>query len=554
MASTAAESACTIVEASRTPARALLFSHPTLEPLAARILQERGAAELLERAPVSYAAFPDGWPNIYFPARAALEHRNAVVLFALHHPSAFLEQASFLIALCRQRLRSLHIIVPYFGPGTMERVARENELATAETTFKLLTAALPPLTGGVPTITVFDAHALATRFYAVDTATVVQASAMEVAREYARRHRCTIVFPDEGASKRFGNDFDGFEQIVCTKKRVGDARIVTFANETPEASTGCALIVDDLAQSGETLAQTARMLLDGHYFGEVRAFVVHAVFPRGAAANFAEGGRHAGLFKRIYVSDTNPVAAEPLLNVKPFEVYSVAPLIVRQLRRDLGDAVEAERRARGAIVRFAAAAPAGACRLLVASTTAVKVGAAHDAVAASGLLGAAFAEAAFHIESGVRAQPTSADETLRGARYRYADLRCHDDTASRDAPTHESLRLCVAIESGIWERELDDGTRALCDSAYVIVGLEGAFRAQACVLSAPHVLSDYERSVYQTKLDALEETRRTHVSTDLNWTTLGELLQARDARVDKHAWFDRAAQLRDAVAAALAAL
>ena len=173
----------TVVSRQRTPARALLFYHPSIASLAHGIA--RHAAPCVELAHVSFDVFPDGWPNTRFPARAELEHRAVVYVASFNHPNTVFEQQAFLIALCRQRLASLHIIIPYFGPGTMERVSVENEVATAECFFKMLTAPLPPLSGGVPTITVLDAHALCTRFYAADTATVVQQSAMELAREAA---------------------------------------------------------------------------------------------------------------------------------------------------------------------------------------------------------------------------------------------------------------------------------------------------------------------------------------------------------------------------------
>ena len=37
-----------------------------------------------------------------------------------------------------------------------------------------------------------------------------------------------IAFPDEGAGKRFGTYFPGYEKIICGKQRIGDQRLVTI--------------------------------------------------------------------------------------------------------------------------------------------------------------------------------------------------------------------------------------------------------------------------------------------------------------------------------------
>ena len=67
-----------------------------------------------------------------------------------------------------------------------------------------------------------------------------------------------IVFPDEGAQKRFSLEFEGYETIVCSKVRDGDKRKVTIKEGNPNGKK--LLIVDDLIQSGGTIRETAELL------------------------------------------------------------------------------------------------------------------------------------------------------------------------------------------------------------------------------------------------------------------------------------------------------
>ena len=69
-----------------------------------------------------------------------------------------------------------------------------------------------------------------------------------------------IAYPDEGAMKRFHTFFEAFDEVVCTKVRQGDKRLVTLKEGEPEGKH--VVIVDDLVQSGGTLIECARALIE----------------------------------------------------------------------------------------------------------------------------------------------------------------------------------------------------------------------------------------------------------------------------------------------------
>ena len=74
----------------------------------------------------------------------------------------------------------------------------------------------------------------------------------EYLEENGEQNNTAIVFPDEGASKRFGNLFSNdFDIIVCSKIRHNDERIVTIREGDPRGKH--VIIVDDLVQTGKLI-------------------------------------------------------------------------------------------------------------------------------------------------------------------------------------------------------------------------------------------------------------------------------------------------------------
>ena len=67
--------------------------------------------------------------------------------------------------------------------------------------------------------------------------------------------------PGRGKQKRFHNFFSKYDEVVCTKVREGDKRIVTIKEGKPVGKH--VVIVDDLVQSGGTLIECANLRREG---------------------------------------------------------------------------------------------------------------------------------------------------------------------------------------------------------------------------------------------------------------------------------------------------
>ena len=210
-----------------------------------------------------------------------------------------------LIVLPRQGVRSLVFYAPYFSMGTNERVAEEGQVATADPMATMLSTNIARTKTG-PVILVHDTiHALQERFFYDDgvrlhlgTHTIKPPSGT------------VIVFPDEGAYKRFNGLYKEYPQIVCSKVRMGDKRVVTIKETIGSfESGGQAIIVDDLVQTGGTLYECYLRIKD--MFAEVYASVTHAVFPNACFLDFLPGGSKAG-FKGFYITDSVPGTVEKI--------------------------------------------------------------------------------------------------------------------------------------------------------------------------------------------------------------------------------------------------
>lgn len=601
----------TIIESTFKPARALLYAHPGARSLACLLMQQPGASELLERGDVTWDTFPDGWPNVWFSPRHVIEGRNVVVLLSLHHPAPVVEQHAFLVALARQRPRSMHVFVPYFGPGTMERVARENEVATAEPFFKLLTSAMPPLTGGAATFTVFDPHALVTRFYATDNVTVVQQSAFSLALKWVHENKATVVFPDDGAAKRFGPLFVGVPTLTCAKKRgSGEERYITFADQEPEKGQRRALIVDDLCQTGGTIAECAKKC-GAPYFESVSAFCVHAVFPGDAHTRFMRGGKNAGLLDNFFVCNTNQAAISQIeysaahLGDKTFTVWDISPLVLEQVRRDLGQQIAHER-----VVR---AHTSGVERIdaQLMSTSGVKRRALERALKKSDFLSAAsdkvfgqpsmpgpyeFLRTPSFLGtcSGVSVQPLSEEETLRGAEARHAAYaryleeaeRSDEASSNTDALSAWSIYLGAPVAQGPaqaskmdgaprWTRKCsldlptqfsvtsDTPSLRACKSHMLVVSVESGIwkrdtRERANVWQDTAIVIVERRGAFPNRVVVRSEGVAApnaefmqRVIAAKGTLTYGTLVHDFDPAKKSDEWFDRETQIADAIELAL---
>lgn len=308
----------------------VLLCHPEMATLARRI--ERSAMGWLLEEPVSWKRFPDGYPNVHFPSDLVGE--RVVFLGSLFRHEKFLEQLELISILGRQDVQSLDLFLPYFGPGTMERVETEGTLATADSLALITSSCLTPTRESVPRLHIFDLHVDPIRFSFTDQVRYRRASALPL---LLAEMRClvgdrpfVIAYPDEGSYKRFRALVPpSIPYVQFYKKRNGDERRLVMVEEQDLPAFEHAVIIDDVVQSGQTVYQCAVALKQAGA-RRVSAFCTHVVFPQNKHLEFLRGGSK-DVLDHFWITDSNPQRSDHLEGKDPFRVLSIAGLCVSQL-------------------------------------------------------------------------------------------------------------------------------------------------------------------------------------------------------------------------------
>ncbi|XP_077990741.1 uncharacterized protein LOC144445067 [Glandiceps talaboti] len=332
---------------------AVLLCHPSMEDLAESIVarcstlmleagemtqtdtEKRGYSRQVSREcqkikllkKIKWDKFPDGWPNLFIEDVRNCHGRDVVFLGSFHSPEVVFEQLSILYAIPRYLARSFTFLLPYFPTGTMERVDTEGQIATAKTLATLLSA-IPYTARGPSQIVIYDIHALQERFYFSEGVIPRLESAIPLLlREISNlphNGNIHIAFPDDGAFKRFHTMFEGFETITCVKIRDGKKRIVKVKDGDPAGKN--VIIVDDLIQTGGTMKNCAKALLDMGATS-ISAYVTHAVFPNESWRNFVDSEVK---FEKFWITDSIP-HAKIIAEHEPFKVLSLCDAIADTL-------------------------------------------------------------------------------------------------------------------------------------------------------------------------------------------------------------------------------
>src|SRR3989344_6109722 len=254
----------------------ILFYCAAMAELAKKIL----TSERIIHGRINWGKFPDGFPDSFIENIAVnVDGQDVAFLASFDTPAEIFRQTSVIYALPRYGAKSFTIVLPYFPTGTMERVEREGEVATAMT--------LARMNGP------------------------------------DKFSNASICFPDEGAWKRFGKIFDG-PHILCHKDRLGNKRNVKIIEGDPKGSD--VIIVDDLVMTGGTILECAEVL-DRAGAASVSAYVTHAVFPKKSYRRMS-----AFPFANFWVTDSCPETIKDLeYDVTNFWVHSLAEPIASML-------------------------------------------------------------------------------------------------------------------------------------------------------------------------------------------------------------------------------
>ncbi len=278
----------------------------------------------IEKWKLSFKTFKDWWPNLFVEkVKDLIEHKDVTYIWNISKPKDLFINYSAIRWILDYYADKVRVIMPYFPVWTMERIDTKWQVATAKY-FADIMSNLPPWRNLKTSIHIFDIHALVERFLfdsnKVNTELHTAMSLLKNEVEWK-----TIVFPDEGAEKRFWKDFEKVDKIVCSKVRDWDKRVVTIKEWNPKWKD--AIIIDDLIQTWWTIIKTAD-LLRNKWVKTVTSYATHGVFPKDSHINLASS------VDKLIVTDTIPENIQRADSISNMEVLSIKSLVERIIFRE----------------------------------------------------------------------------------------------------------------------------------------------------------------------------------------------------------------------------
>ncbi len=316
--------------------RRVLLAAPHMMVLARKIQAARpDDIDLME---VDWRAHPNGQPNLFiggFPGGIdRLRESSVSLLLGFTEQATYYSQFCILGALVKLDPRWFQVLLPYDSSAASERASREGEVPNAETFATIMCALASP---GPYRLVTYDLHALAVKGFYTSSLRPFLRSAISVLKQHVQdlglEEDVTYVFPDDGADKRYEQDFNGskggraYPTAVCAKKRLSDGTVEVTLKKG-DVRGRVAIIVDDMVRSGKTNIACAEGI---HAAGasKVIGFVTHADFEPGAVERF----NGTAVFDSFWISDSCPEAAYAVDGKGPFKVLSIAAKLAKDVCR-----------------------------------------------------------------------------------------------------------------------------------------------------------------------------------------------------------------------------
>ncbi len=291
-----------------------IVTHPNFDYMQEELLKDP-EVQVCDR---QWEYFNDGEPNFRINEQNnEIEYQDVTYIWDFSTTEKLFENYAAIQAILDGVPNKVRVIMPYFPVWTMERAEKKWEAVTAKY-FARIISSLPSARDKKTSIHHLDIHnPVIKHYYSWDSVTPELHTAMSLIKEKITPDT-NIVFPDEGAYKRFKWEFEWYNIIICEKRREWEERIVRIKEW--EIIWTNAIIIDDLGQSGSTLIKCDQVLREAG-IQKMDAYVTHGVFPDEAYKKVAD------IFDTLYTTDSIPKNIERAENVVNMEVLKITWLI-----------------------------------------------------------------------------------------------------------------------------------------------------------------------------------------------------------------------------------
>lgn len=306
------------------PHATVLFCAPAYQPLLERM------SALLPSAPVGkleYRSFPDG--ERYLRILTNVREQDVVLLCGTGTDRDTLDLFDLACGFVKEGARSLTVLLPFFGYGTMERQVKSGEVVVAKARARLISAV--PCAPSGNRIALLDLHADGITYYFEGALTPQHVYAKAVVLP-AIRQLGGDVFAlgsvDAGRAKwveSLANELHVPASFIL-KRRVSGTQTEVLALSS--AVTGRRVVIyDDMVRTGGSLLGAARAYLDAGAT-DVTAVATHGLFPGDALERI----RASGLIKNLCVTDSHPAMMSRPADDGFLRVVSVAPVLADHVK------------------------------------------------------------------------------------------------------------------------------------------------------------------------------------------------------------------------------
>lgn len=107
-----------------------LLTHPNFDALGDEV--EALLPGKINRVRMKFETFDDGWPNFFIEdVKNAVEHEEVTYVGDFSRPEDVFANYAAIRGILDYYAEKVRVIVPYFPVGTMERISKKGEVATA---------------------------------------------------------------------------------------------------------------------------------------------------------------------------------------------------------------------------------------------------------------------------------------------------------------------------------------------------------------------------------------------------------------------------------------
>ncbi|MGI5865399.1 MAG: ribose-phosphate diphosphokinase [Myxococcales bacterium] len=272
--------------------------------------------------------FPDG--EHYQRILSDVDGRDAVVVGGTISETETLELYDLACGLVQEDVRSLTLVIPFFGYATMERVSKPGEIVTAKTRARLLSSIPVPATGS--RVVLLDLHSEGVPFYFEGAIRPVHLRGTPIVMRAAQRiagPSFVLAATDAGRAKwveRMALDAGVTASFVFKRRHEDGTTEVTAVSAHVQGAN--VVIYDDMIRTGGSLINAA------HAYRAAGAASISAVATHGVLPGDALGRlQRTALFEHIVCTDSHPRALELRSNL--LEIESVAGLFADYLKSEL---------------------------------------------------------------------------------------------------------------------------------------------------------------------------------------------------------------------------